>query len=360
MSTVSAAEIRSIVTAVLAELDRAGGPAGAPVPAGSPSAPAAANGGHAPTVLPAGASAAAVPKPSAVLNAGPNVGPAGASSKPSHASSLGGGVGTVSSELSIEVSDPTVSTERHRIGVTNPANASGLANLAGSTAARLAVGRAGPRPLTRTMLLFGADHAVTQDAIFGDVPTDMLEQFGLFTVQTRVTNQDEYLLRPDLGRLLDDAAKQTLDQRCTKNPQVQVVVGDGLSAAAVTNNLPQIYPVIDQGLKSSGLTVGTPFFVRYCRVGVMNDIADIVHADVVVLLIGERPGLGVADAMSVYSGWRPTAGKTDAQRDVICMITQNGGTNPLEAGAFVVEHVKNVLAHQASGVELRLQSSGSR
>ncbi len=84
----------------------------------------------------------------------------------------------------------------------------------------------------------------------------------------------------------------------------------------------------------------------------MNDINDIVNADVVALLIGERPGLGVADALSVYSGWRPTAGKTDAQRDVICMITQNGG--------FVVEHVKTVLASQASGVELRLEQSGNR
>jgi ethanolamine ammonia-lyase small subunit len=210
------------------------------------------------------------------------------------------------------------------------------------------------------MLLFTADHAVTQDAIFGDVPTALLEQFGLFTVQTQVTGQDEYLLRPDLGRLLSDEAKAVVAQKCVKKPQVQVVVGDGLSAAAVTNNLPQIYPVIEQGLRGAGLTIGTPFFVRYCRVGVMNDINDIVGADIVVLLIGERPGLGVADALSVYSGWRPTAGKSDAQRDVICMITANGGTNPLEAGAFVVEHVKNVLSHQASGVELRLKQSGSR
>jgi ethanolamine ammonia-lyase small subunit len=260
----------------------------------------------------------------------------------------------------IDVPDPTVPEERRRIGVTNPANATGLANLAASTSARLAVGRAGPRPPTRATLLFGADHAVTQDAIFGDVPTDLLEQFGLFTVQTRVTNQDEFLLRPDLGRLLSDEAKAAVAQRCTKKPQVQIVVGDGLSAAAVTNNLPHIYPVIEQGLKGAGLSLGTPFFVRYCRVGVMNDINDIVQADVVALLIGERPGLGVADALSVYSGWRPTAGKTDAQRDVICMITQNGGTNPLEAGAFVVEHVKTVLASQASGVELRLEQSGKR
>jgi ethanolamine ammonia-lyase small subunit len=258
------------------------------------------------------------------------------------------------------VPDPTTREKRHQVGVQDPADPAGLKNLAGSTYARLAVGRAGPRPRTGTVLLFGADHAVTQDAIFGDVPADVLDQLGMFTVQTKVTGQDEYLLRPDLGRQLSDEARKLVDERCTKNPQVQIVVGDGLSAAAVTNNLPQIYPVIEQGLGSAGLSLGTPFFVRYCRVGVMNDVNDVVGADVVLLLIGERPGLGVADAMSVYSGWRPGPGKSDAHRDVICMITANGGTNPLEAGAFVVEHVKNVMHHQASGVELRLKQSGGR
>jgi len=259
----------------------------------------------------------------------------------------------IRAEVCIEVPDPTVPSERRRIGVRNPADATGLASLAASTSARLAVGRAGPRPTTRAMLLFGADHAVTQDAIFGDVPTGVLERLGFFTVQTRVTSQDEFLLRPDLGRMLDEAAKALVAERCVKRPQVQIVVGDGLSAAAVTNNLPLIYPVIEQGLKSAGLSLGTPFFVRYCRVGAMNDVNDIVQADVVALLIGERPGLGVADALSVYSGWRPTAGKTDAHRDVICMITENGGTSPRQAGAAVVEHVKTVIALQSSGTELR-------
>ena len=330
-SSVSPSEVRSIVEAVLAELGS--GAASQP-----PSAPAA--GGAAPPVSPA----SSVPAPAAPRAESP--GP--------------GSTSVAAGDVVIDVPDPTVKEERRRIGVENPVNASGLANLAASTTARLAVGRAGPRPRTRAVLLFGADHAVTQDAIFGDVPTDLLEQFGLFTVQTRVTDQDEYLLRPDLGRQLGDEARKLLEERCAKNPQVQIVVGDGLSAAAVTNNLPQIYPVIEQGLTSAGLSLGTPFFVRYCRVGVMNDINDIVNADVVVLLIGERPGLGVADALSVYSGWRPGAGKTDAHRDVICMITENGGTNPLEAGAYVVEHVKNVVQAQASGIELRLKQSGSR
>lgn len=318
----SAAEVRSIVREVLAELERA------------------------PTAAPTAASPTPAARPTPVPKANP--GPA--------APARSGGSG----DVTIDVPDPTVEEERRRLGVENPANASGLANLASSTYARLAVGRAGPRPRTRTMLLFNADHAVTQDAIFGEVPTEILDQFGLFTVQTKVTDQDEYLLRPDLGRQLSDEARAEIDQRCTKNPQVQIVVGDGLSAAAVTNNLPQIYPVLEQGLSSAGFTLGTPFFVRYCRVGVMNDVNDVIGADVVVLLIGERPGLGVADALSVYSGWRPGPGKSDAHRDVICMITANGGTNPLEAGAFAVEHVKQVIADEASGVELRLKQSGDR
>ena len=236
MSVVSAAEVRSIVEEVLAEISP-GRPQHRPhrQHPGAPSQPR----------LPA-------PRPVPLPKQEPE--------QRSDPASIGG-------EVSIEVSDPTVPEERHRIGVKNPANASGLANLAASTSARLAVGRAGPRPPTRAVLLFGADHAVTQDAIFGDVPTALLEQFGLFTVQTRVTSQGEFLLRPDLGRMLDDEAKKLVAERCVKKPQVQIVVGDGLSAAAVTNNLPQIYPVIEQGLQGAGLSLGTPFFVRYCRVG---------------------------------------------------------------------------------------------
>jgi len=337
MNVVSAAEVRSIVEEVLAEISPRGA---APPVSPSPSSPSPT---PASTALPA---ARSQPEPQQ-----------GQQKQQQQAAVTAPSIG---GEVSIEVSDPTVPQERHRIGVENPANPSGLANLAASTSARLAVGRAGPRPRTGAVLLFGADHAVTQDAIFGDVPTELLEQLGLFTVQTRVTSQGEFLLRPDLGRMLSDEAKKLVAERCVKKPQVQIVVGDGLSAAAVTNNLPQIYPVIEQGLQGAGLSLGTPFFVRYCRVGAMNDINDIVQADVVALLIGERPGLGVADALSVYSGWRPTAGKTDTHRDVICMITENGGTNPLEAGAFVVEHVKTVIQHHASGMELRQEQAGDR
>ncbi len=259
----------------------------------------------------------------------------------------------------IDLPDPTRPEARRAIGVDHPYDPEGLRNLAATTTARLAVGRAGPRPKTRTLLLFQADHGVTQDAIYGEVNPDVLKSFDLFTVQTQVHDRQEYLLRPDLGRRLSAEARRILAERCVKNPQVQIVVGDGLSAAAINNNLPQIFPVITQGLKAAGIGMGTPFFIRFARVGVINDVNEIIGADVVVILIGERPGLGVADALSAYMGWRPGPGKTDAHRDVICMITANGGTNPLEGGAYVVELIKKTLKYQASGVELKLKTAGA-
>lgn len=256
-------------------------------------------------------------------------------------------------ELVIDLADPTRDEARHALLVEHPADPDGLRNLMATTSARLGVGRAGPRPRTQTALLFQADHGVTQDAIYGVVPQAVRDAFNLFTVTSRVADRDEYLLRPDLGRLLSDEARKVIAEKCVKAPDVQLCVSDGLSAAAIENNLRDIYPVITQGLQASGLKVGTPFFIENGRVGIMNDINAIIGAKVVVLLIGERPGLGIADAMSAYMGFDPRPGKSDADRDLICMITTHGGTNPLEAGAYIVEFIKRMIKYSASGVRLR-------
>jgi ethanolamine ammonia-lyase small subunit len=257
--------------------------------------------------------------------------------------------------LTIDLPDPTTPEFRYKPGVKNARDPEALEALIASTTARIGVGRAGPRPRTASLLLFQADHAVTQDALMRDVDQSLLDSFGLFTVQTCITGgKQEYLLRPDLGRMLNEDAKRTLVSKCTKGANIQLVVGDGLSAAAVEANLRQIYPVIQQGAQSARLTLGTPFFVRYCRVGVLNDIGDLLKADVVVLLIGERPGLGRAESMSAYMAFRPKAGDTDADRDVVCNIFENGGTNPLEAGAVVVQMAQKMMQYQASGVKLKL------
>lgn len=281
---------------------------------------------------------------------GKEVGTGGAAAGDRRNGNVGGG-------LVIDLPDPTTEAARQEIGVRNPADPEGLRNLRAATNARVAAGRAGPRPRTSSLLLFQADHGVTQDAIYGVVPEELKERLGLFTVSTRAADRDEYLLRPDKGRLLTDEAKRTLAERCQKGPDVQICIGDGLSAAAIENNVPDIYPLIEQGLRAAGLSVGTPFFIENCRVGVMNDVNAVIGAKAVVLLIGERPGLGIADALSAYMGFQPQPGKTDADRDLICMITTHGGTNPLEAGAYVVEFVQKMLANSASGVALRERTS---
>ncbi len=259
------------------------------------------------------------------------------------------------SALSIDLPDPTTEQARLTPHIKNPKDAQGLKALMASTTARIGVGRAGPRYSTASLLLFQGDHAVTQDALYRDVDEKLLNEFNLFTVQTKITGgKQEYLLRPDLGRLLNDDAKRIINEKCQKNVNIQLVVGDGLSAAAIEANLRQIFPVIRQGAQTANLTFGTPFFVKYARVGVMNDIGELIKPDVVILLIGERPGLGRAESMSAYMGYKPEYGDTDADRDVVCNIFENGGTNPLEGGAFVVQIAQKMRKSQASGVKLKM------
>jgi ethanolamine ammonia-lyase small subunit len=261
-------------------------------------------------------------------------------------------------EFSLDLPDPTTAEARRQPGLSAPRDPAALAALMAATTARLGVGRAGPRYRTNALLRFQADHAITQDALYRDVDPALLDALGLFSVQTCVTGgKQEYLLRPDLGRRLSDDARRLIQAQCRPAPNLQLVVGDGLSAAAVEANVREMFPVIVQGAQAAGLTLGTPFFIQHCRVGVLNDIGDLLHPDVVILLIGERPGLGRAEALSAYLAYRPKAGDTDADRDVVCNIFNGGGTNPLEAAAFTVQIAQKMLKHQASGVKLKRLTS---
>ncbi|MBI3176904.1 MAG: ethanolamine ammonia-lyase subunit EutC [Chloroflexi bacterium] len=263
--------------------------------------------------------------------------------------------------LAIDLPDPALPEHRYQPRVQRAKNPDALPALIAATTARVGVGRAGPRYRTASLLLFQADHAITQDALYRDVDPKLLDDLGLFTVQTNIKSgtspsggKQEYLLRPDLGRQISDDGKKTILEKCVPSPNIQLVVGDGLSAAAVEANVREMFPVILNGAKSAGLTVGTPFFIKYCRVGVLNDIGHLLKPDVVILLIGERPGLGRAESLSAYMAYRPKPGDTDADRDVVCNIFNNGGTNPLEGAAFTIQLAQKMIQHQASGVKLKL------
>jgi ethanolamine ammonia-lyase small subunit len=257
--------------------------------------------------------------------------------------------------ISIDLPDPTLPEARYKPRIQNVQDPDALPALITSTTARIGVGRAGPRYNTFALLLCQGDHAITQDALMRDVDQRVLDDLDLFTVRTNITGgKHEYLLRPDLGRQLSDAARQTLQAQCTPAPNLQLVVGDGLSATAVEANVRAMLPALKQSAEAAGLSVGTPFFIEYCRVGVLNDIGEVLKPDVVILLIGERPGLGRAASLSAYMAYRPKAGDTDADRDVVSNIFSNGGTDPLAGAACIIELAQKMMQYQASGMKLKL------
>ena len=252
-----------------------------------------------------------------------------------------------------EIPDLSAVDYRQVLDVPDPANEEEYRRLRSQTVARLGVWRAGPRYRTNTFLRFRADHAVAMDAVFTDVPEDLLEKAGLFTVQTLCDSKDTYLTRPDLGRRFSDETVAELRKRCVLNPDIQIVASDGLSSTSITANLLDVLPAILQGLKASGATVGTPFFIKYGRVGAMDAVTEALGAKVTVILLGERPGLATGESMSAYMTYGGYIGIPEASRTVVSNI-HRGGTTPTEAGAFIAELCLRMLKEKASGLDLKV------
>lgn len=255
----------------------------------------------------------------------------------------------------IEYSDITEYSLFEKTFIKKPMDEDYLLRLKKMTPARICIGRTGPRYLTIPWLRFKADHASAMDAVFSDVSEEFLDQMGFFTVQTVIKDKDEYLTRPDLGRLLSEETKAELVKKCPLKPQVQVIIVDGLSTKAIEANVPDFLPALLEGLKSYDMEVGVPFFIKYGRVPVMDDVNDTLQADVLVELVGERPGLGTATSMSAYLCWRPRKGTVESDRTVVSNIHQSG-MPPVEAGAHVASLVKKIYDKKGSGINVDLGS----
>jgi len=240
------------------------------------------------------------------------------------------------------------------VWVPDPENLDAIKAMKESTPARIGLYRAGARPKTDAFLKFLADHAQAMDAVFLDVSDELLHQLNLFTVQSAASDKDEFLKKPDLGRQLSEEGKKLVMEKCQKNPQVQILVVDGLSSSAIEVNIPDVLPILMQGLTAAGIKVGTPFFVKYGRVGIQDEIGMLLGADVVISLIGERPGLVTADSMSAYMIYQPSENTVESDRTMISNI-HRGGTPPAEAGALLVDIIKQILAAKCSGMKLNLQ-----
>nr|WP_320132084.1 ethanolamine ammonia-lyase subunit EutC [uncultured Holophaga sp.] len=240
-----------------------------------------------------------------------------------------------------------------RVTLEAPADEEACRRMKASTLARICIGRAGARYRTETQLRFRADHAIAMDAVWTMVDESVLEPFGYTKVQTLIRDKDEYLTRPDLGRRFPEKTLQQLRDTCVLSPDVQLVVADGLSAPAIESNLPDIHPILMDGLQAAGYRIGTPIFVRYGRVATMDRISEALGAKVTLLLVGERPGLAVGNSMSCYMAYEASTAKPESQRTVISNIHRRG-TPPLEAGAHIVDIVKLMMEKRASGVDLQL------
>lgn len=219
------------------------------------------------------------------------------------------------------------------------------------TPARIGVGRAGTRPKTKTWLKFRLDHAAAVDAVYGEVTEELLQKLDVFQVTSRVTDKEEYITRPDLGRRLSDEAKTLIQSKCKKNPKVQIIISNGLSASAIEENVQDVFLALQQSLRNLNIEIGTTFYIDKGRVALMDEIGELLQAEVIVYLIGERPGLVSAESMSAYICYQPRIGTVEADRMVVSNI-HKGGIPPLEAGAYLGTVVQKILHYKASGVGL--------
>ncbi len=252
-----------------------------------------------------------------------------------------------------EIPDVTAVDINKQLLVPNPENKERYLALKEATPARVGIWRAGPRYKTETLLRFRADHAVAQDAVFIYVSEKLLNAMNLFSISTMCKDKDEYLTRPDLGRKFDEETKKLIQEKCRKNPIVQIYISDGLSSTAIEANAKDTYSAIIQGLKGYGISVGTPFFVEHGRVPAMDAISEMLGAEVTVTLIGERPGLATGESMSCYMAYNAKVGMPESNRTVVSNI-HKGGTAAVEAGAHIADVIKKMLEQKASGLDLKL------
>lgn len=221
----------------------------------------------------------------------------------------------------------------------------------GRTPARLGVGSAGVRLRTSTVLSFLSDHAAARDAVASSVSPEVVKKLGMIPLTSAATDRSEFLRRPDLGRRLSTASAEIVRQKGTRQPQVQIVAADGLSAAALTANLPLVLPALTAELTRAGVRVGTPFVISLARVASADEVARILDAEVLCLLVGERPGLKTAESMGAYVTYMKFKTFTEALRSVVSNI-HKGGLVPDEGARQVAALCLKALREKRTGVDI--------
>lgn len=252
---------------------------------------------------------------------------------------------------------PPVPAPPVRVYSPRPERSAFAAQAARHTTALVGIGHVGTRYATDVVLQFQAELAVAHAAVSAELPADWAAANGFIGVASRATSHREFLLRPDLGRRLDDASLTAVRAQCARQIDVQIIVADGLSAVACAATGKRLHDAVAAACAARGLSVGTPVAARFARVWLEDEIGQEVGARVAMILLGERPGLGTGDGLSAYVVYEPALGKTDGDRNMISNIHARG-MPPEEAAARLAAFAQAMIAQRTSGVALDLARIG--
>lgn len=216
------------------------------------------------------------------------------------------------------------------------------------------MGRSGTSLPTAAVLELRADHAAARDAVMAEIDIhrdlgEMVERNALFEVRSMAESKAEHLRLPHRGRRVHPDDREPIRSNCQTEADLLIAMGDGLSATAVARQAPALVEQLTAGATQRGWRTTRPFFVRNCRVGIMNEIGELLAPVVVVLLIGERPGLATAESLSAYMAFRPRTGHTDADRNLVSNIHPRGVSTEA-AATRILALADEMRLQQRSGV----------
>jgi ethanolamine ammonia-lyase small subunit len=236
-----------------------------------------------------------------------------------------------------------------------------LGDLRDLTPARVGLGRAGVSMPTRALLEFALDHARARDAVHAAFDVSSLVSglgdlgFAPLEVSSCARNRQDYLRRPDLGRKLDSVSEHALASQKGSSCELAIVVGDGLSPAAVHAHAVDLVRSLIPQLAADGIEIGHAVVASGARVALGDEIGAILGSRMIVMLIGERPGLSSPDSLGAYLTFAPRAGLTDAERNCVSNIHDRG--IGCDEAAFRIDWlVREGLRREITGVALKDES----
>jgi ethanolamine ammonia-lyase small subunit len=226
------------------------------------------------------------------------------------------------------------------------------------TAARIGLARSGASLATAPLLELRLAHARARDAVHAPLGEERLRaelaalRPPVLTLASAVRDRSQYLMRPDLGRQLAPDSEVALSKHAGSGHDVVLVITDGLSAHAVERHAGPLLAVLMPQLQADGWRIAPLAVVRQGRVAIGDAVAQQLAARMVVVLIGERPGLSAPDSMGAYLTWQPGLHTTDANRNCISNI-RPAGIAPADAAHKVLHLMRAMRKREMSGVALK-------